>query len=71
VREKDVVNVHPHAGLKNGQHVETLVTDIAAELHRVARIYEQNVVRFELRKEIDIDLFDALLDQFDVGSVAV
>lgn len=56
VREEDVVHVHPHAGPEFGQHFEKLVTDVAAELHRVARIDEENVVRFELRKEPDVDL---------------
>src|SRR5688572_12811356 len=51
VREEDVMYVHPHARLEYRQHFEELVTDVTAELHGMTRVDEENVVRFELRKE--------------------
>src|SRR5689334_24816581 len=58
VREKDVVYVNPDARFETRQHVEKLVTNVAAKLHCVTRVDKENVVRVESREEVDVDLFD-------------
>src|SRR5205085_10853619 len=65
LRKKDVVHVHPHAGRDARQDLEKLVTDITAELHRMTRIDKQDVVCLKRREEVDINLFNALLNQLD------
>ena len=71
MRKKDVVNVNPDARLKTRQDFEKLVTNVAAKLHCVAGIDEENVVGFETREELDVDLFDSLCNQFDFETRAV
>src|SRR4051794_7078091 len=66
VWKEDVVHVYPDARRETRQDLEKLVTDVATKLHGVARVDEENVVRLETREEIDVDLFDALLNQLDV-----
>src|SRR5262249_37159889 len=65
VRKEDVVHVHPHASLQTRKNFEKLVTDVAAKLHRVTRIDDQNVVRVETLEEANIDLLDAPGDQLN------
>src|ERR1051326_5195320 len=69
MRKKDVVHMHPHTAFERRQNLEKLVTNIAAKLHRVTRIDEENVVRFECGEETDIELFDALGDQVHTRTV--
>ena len=66
VGKENVVYVDPDARLENGQYFEEFVTNVAAEFDGVTRIDEENVVGFEAREEIKVDLFDSFLNQFDV-----
>src|SRR5687767_4448515 len=65
MREKDVVHVHPHTTFETRQDLKQLVANIAAKLHRVTRIYKQNVVCLKRGKETEVDLLDAPGDQLD------
>src|SRR5262245_66112713 len=55
MRKENVVHVHPNTALESRQDLEKLVADIAAKLHSMTGINEQNVIRFETREEIDVD----------------
>ena len=58
-------------GLSTRQHFEKFVTNIAAKFDGVTRIDKENVVGFEMREEIKIDLLDSFCNQFDVQLSAV
>src|SRR6516225_5031742 len=49
------------ARLQRGQHVEELVADIAARLHDVGRIDEQEIPALKLREDFHVDRLNGLV----------
>ncbi len=65
MRKENVVYVNPNPTRQTRHDFEKLVTHVAAELHGVARVDKENVVRFEAGEEIDVDLLDTFCNQLD------
>jgi len=64
-REEDVVNVDPHPGAQARKNLEQQSTHVAAKLHRVTRIDEQDVAGSERIKALDRQVLEILLDEGD------
>jgi len=61
-RKENVVDVYDYARPETRQHFQEQIIDVSTNFYRMRAVDKQDVARAELRKEVEIEIFDLFLN---------